>query len=154
MRILVIYDTVHGNTEQVANAIAEGLAGAGEVQTKLIADTTADDIAAADLLVAGCPTHAWNISQATKDLLRRLGELRVEGTPAATFDTKFQKWYAGSAAPKLSRALGRLGFRIVHDSESFFVAGMQGPLKDGQRERAASLGAEIASHAAEARGAS
>lgn len=36
-----------------------------------------------------------------------------------------------------ARRLGRLGFRLVRDPESFFVARKQGPLLDGELDRAA-----------------
>ncbi|UCC68127.1 MAG: flavodoxin domain-containing protein, partial [Armatimonadota bacterium] len=126
MRTLVIYDTLHGNTAKIAQAIAEGLAGAGEVTVKKFTEAESQDLNSADFVVAGCPTHAWTISRPTKAFFRSLGRARFEGKAAAAFDTKFQKRLTGSAAGKISRAFEKLGFRIIREPESFFVRGMEG----------------------------
>jgi len=146
MRALVIYDTIHGNTGQIANAIAEGLGG--EVEVRRMADADADDLRSAEIVVAGCPTHAWNISPSAKDLLARLKGMAFGAKPAATFDTKFRGRLAGSAARRLARALERLGFHIIVEAESFFVAGMRGPLREGELERAREFGERLSSHSA------
>jgi flavodoxin len=144
MRVLVVYDTVHGNTQQVAEAIAEGLRTAGDVAVKKMQEAGPDDVGATDLLVVGSPTHAWNMSSATKQFFSRLGDARRDGKAAASFDTKFEQRLAGSAAGKMARALRRLGFRLVSKPENFYVAGMQGPLKPGELERARDFGASLA----------
>jgi len=148
MRVLVLYDTVHGNTEQVANAIADGLGA--EVDVKRMANAGPDDLLAAELVVAGCPTHAWNVSASAKAFLARLKGMSFAGKPAATFDTKFRGRFTGSAARKLAGALAKAGFHTVADPESFFVAGMQGPLREGELDRAREFGERLSSHSGSA----
>ena len=61
MQVLIVYESVFGNTHQVAGAIAEGIQDgvAGTVVNCVpVAGATADLVAAADLLVVGGPTHA------------------------------------------------------------------------------------------------
>ena len=144
MRTLVIYDTLHGNTAKIAQAIAKGLAGAGEVTVKRFTEAESQDLNSADLVVAGSPTHAWNMSRPTKVFFQALGRASFEGKAAAAFDTKFQKRLAGSAAGRISRALEKLGFRIIQKPESFFVRGMEGPLKHSETDRAREFGAQLA----------
>ena len=144
MRVLVVYDTLHGNTGKIAQSIAEGLAAAGEVVIRTMADAGRDDLQFADLVVAGSPTHAWNMSRRAKRFFQRLEQLSYDGRIAAAFDTRFRGPLVGSAAGKISRALEKLGFRIVHKPESFFVRGMEGPLRDGERARARDFGVQLA----------
>ena len=68
------------------------------------------------------------------------------GKTAAAFDTRFDKprWMTGSAAVRISRELGRLGYQMAKQPESFFVLHTGGPLKEGEQERAKRWGSELA----------
>ena len=61
-RALVVYESMFGNTEAIAHAIAEGLSLqlAVELVEVSAAPTTLRDV---DLLVAGGPTHAFGLSR-------------------------------------------------------------------------------------------
>ncbi len=145
MRVLISYDTLHGNTEQIARAIAERLESAGEVVVKKMEETGPDDVRSSDLVVAGCPVHAWNMSRGARAFVKALGRERFEGKRAAAFDTKFESRFAGSAAKRLLREFGKRGFHTAAAPESFFVTGTQGPLKEGEIERARMFGVKLAS---------
>jgi hypothetical protein len=68
MRALVVHESLYGNTRAVAQEIAAGLAasrGDLEVWCRAAADVAVQGPAALagfDLLVLGCPTHAWGMS--------------------------------------------------------------------------------------------
>jgi hypothetical protein len=64
---------------------------------------------------------------------------RLQGISIACFDTRFRKarWLTGSAAGVMARILGRAGITLLIPPESFFVVGTEGPLCDGELERAA-----------------
>ena len=54
--VAVVYWTGTGNTEAMANAVAEGAAAAGaEARTVSVSDFSADDVAGFDALAVGCP---------------------------------------------------------------------------------------------------
>jgi flavodoxin len=57
MRALVVYESMFGNTRLVASNIADGLRADYEVTVVPVAEATPELVAAADLLVAGAPTH-------------------------------------------------------------------------------------------------
>ncbi len=143
MRVLISYDTLHGNTEQIAKAIAERLESAGEVVVKKMEETGPDDVRSADLVVAGCPVHAWNMSRGARAFVKALARERFEGKRAAAFDTKLESRFAGSAAKRLLRELEKRGFQMAAAPESFFVTGMEGPLKEGETERARMFGVKL-----------
>ena len=144
MKSLIVYDTRYGNTEQVANAIAEPLGRVGEVVVTKAAEADADDVGAADLVVVGSPTHAWDMTPETKALFQRVSWARYHGRAAAVFDTKVVQRIAEGAAGKIERALEGAGLRLVAKPQSFFVAGPEGPVAEGEIERARAFGEELA----------
>ena len=144
MKSLIVYDTRYGNTEQVANAIAEPLGQAGEVVVKKAGETTADDVQSAHLVVVGSPTHAWDMTPETKGLFERISWALYHDKAAAAFDTKLVQRSAEGAAGKIDRALRGAGLRVAAKPQSFFVAGPEGPVAEGEIERARAFGEELA----------
>jgi flavodoxin len=139
MRTVVIFDTKYGNTRKIAEAIGRRLDSAvlqaGEVDPESLFDY--------DLLVLGSPTHGGWYTEAVRDLLE--SPKVFEGKQVAVFDTRTVKWswIFGSAAKRLARQLQKLGAVPVREPEAFFVNGMQGPLKEGELERARQWAAEL-----------
>src|SRR5690242_18801849 len=81
MKALVVYESMFGNTEAVAQAIAEGLRTGLEAT---VADVSGmppvDD---ADLVVIGGPTHAFGMSRPkTRQDAQRSGQVRAGAMPA------------------------------------------------------------------------
>jgi hypothetical protein len=73
MRVVVVYESLFGNTREVAEAIAAGVAEAGstaEVVVARVGETDPNEVEAADLLVVGGPTHMRGMTSA---LSRKLG---------------------------------------------------------------------------------
>jgi flavodoxin len=62
MKALVVYESMFGNTEQIARAVAAGIGETVDVQLTEVADATdpGPDVA---LIVAGGPTHAFSMSR-------------------------------------------------------------------------------------------
>ena len=64
MRALVVYESLWGNTEKIARAIAAGLAGLGSVDVKT-SDAAPGTVDGYDLLAVGGPTHAFSMTRAS-----------------------------------------------------------------------------------------
>jgi flavodoxin len=65
MRVVIVYESLFGNTRQIAEAIAEGIRGASpEAQVSCVRATEANREVAldADLLAVGGPTHGCGLS--------------------------------------------------------------------------------------------
>ena len=162
-RCLVVYESLFENTEDIAWAIADGLAdGFDVVRTDVrAAPTRLGDI---DLLVVGAPTHAFGLSRpgtrsaaavqgaqgdaatgiGVREWVQRL-EHAAPGIPAATFDTRLRRpRLPGSAARAIRRRLRRLGFVVSTAPASFSVVGTTGPLVEGERGRAEQWGRTLA----------
>jgi flavodoxin I len=144
MKTLVIYDSVYGNTEIIAKAIGDAIAG--EVQVQRVGQVNAGDLGTADLLIIGSPTHGGRPTEPVQDLLNEVPGSAFEGINVAAFDTRFStRWVRlfGYAAGRIAGSLGKKGGTLIGSPEGFFVEGTEGPLKEGELERAAGWAKEI-----------
>lgn len=155
MRTLVVFDSMYGNTERVAAEVAHGLAAFGPVEVVSVQEAPHPIPDSVDLVVVGGPTHGHGLSNATsrrvtpqqvadgaregriglREWLTRLGR---GDTPAATFDTRFDKptWLTGSAARAAAKRLKAKGHPLVVPPQSFHVEHTEGPLAGEELERA------------------
>ncbi len=144
MNILIVYDSLFGNTEIIARQIAEGLAEQ-PVRVLPAKEATANDLENIGLLVAGSPTHAGKPSEGIKDFFNRLPAGALKNIKAAAFDTgipsaeqktflRFVIRFLGYAAKHIARALEKSGATVLA-AETFFVLDKEGPLKAGETER-------------------
>ncbi len=91
-KILVVYHTFTGNTEKMAQALAEG---AGKVQgvevaVKKAAATQPDELAAADGAAFGAPNTFDGMAGALREFFDRAWSVheKVSGKPAAAFSSE------------------------------------------------------------------
>ncbi|WP_280236016.1 flavodoxin family protein [Nocardia cyriacigeorgica] len=164
MRARVVYESMYGNTEAVARAIADGLAEHASVEVLDIAAADAAPLPPVDLVVVGGPTHAFGLSRPNtradaasrtdapitvdvgiREWLDNLDPAPA-GSRAAAFGTKVAKppWLPGSSARGAAKRLRKLGYQLAGDPMDFLVDGMTGPLRDGELERARSWAAALA----------
>ena len=144
MKVLVVYDSVYGNTEQIARSI--GGAIANDVKVLHARETEPSELQGIDLLIAGAPTQGGRPTQAMQDFLKRASESDIKGMNVATFDTRISaKWVGifGYAAGRIAKNLKKKGGTLLLNPEPFFVEGTQGPLKEGELERAAAWAQEV-----------
>ena len=169
MRALVVYESMFGNTREIAAAIADGLRATltvDLVEVGAAPATIPDDVA---LLVVGGPTHAHGMTkpESRADSARRAGDRLVSRgggirewlatldggssrVAAAAFDTRIKGpgilW--GSAAKGADKLLRGRKLRVIAGPESFLVEGPTGPsfdrLVEGEVERARRWGERLA----------
>lgn len=145
MNALVVYDSVYGNTEWIARAVGDVLAHHGPTEVRPVAEAETVP-SGTDLLVVGGPTHAHGMDKVMKAYLDRLPAAAVAGIAVAAFDTRL-RWpvlLSGSAARRIAKELQRKGGRQLVAPGSFIVEGGEGPLAEGELERAASWAEELA----------
>jgi hypothetical protein len=163
MQVLVVHESMFGNTAAVARAVAEGLASESDLDVQVRPVHSApSDLAGVDLLVVGGPTHAFSMSRAStradagtkgaagpavagpgiREWIERLEP--AAGTAAAAFDTRVRRpRLPGSAARAARKHLKARGFSVVESPTSFWVDGTSGPLLDGEEARARHWGADL-----------
>lgn len=145
MNALVIYDSVFGNTEKIAQAIAVALG----TQAVPVSQADVEQLRGLDLLVVGSPTRGFRPTEGISKLLKGLPKNRLAGVRVAAFDTRivletidskalrFLVDKGGYAANTIAKMLEKKGGQLAAPPEGFFVTGEQGPLKDGELEHAA-----------------
>jgi len=143
---IIVYDSLYGNTEKVARALAQGLEKSGSVKVTLSRANEADvsRLVGYDLILVGGPTHAWNASEPIRKFLDKIGESALKGKKAFAFDTKMKSRLAGSGAKHIEERLSKLGAEVMKERMSAIVKGKEGPLEDGSESKFTSIGLEIA----------
>jgi flavodoxin I len=140
MKALIVYDSVYGNTEKIARAIAEAITSSGEVKVLQAGEANSSALESLEFLIVGSPTHAGRPTPAVQDLLNKVNKPALQGVNVAVFDTRSQAKFArifGNAAGRIAGHLTKKGGVLVASPEGFFVTGTKGPLKEGELERAA-----------------
>jgi menaquinone-dependent protoporphyrinogen IX oxidase len=166
MKALVIYESVYGNTRLIAEAIAQGLDDA----VALPVHDAADRVDEPDLIVVGGPTHMHSLAttrsrQMAVEAVKEDGAVDVDpnaakapglrawlrdlpprtGGQAAAFDTRLDRspWVTGVASRGIAKRLRKRGYEVL-SAESFLVEDSEGPLAEGELDRAHKWGKELA----------
>jgi hypothetical protein len=162
----VVYESMFGNTEAVAHAVADGLREQGyDVTCADVSTARHAEALTADLLVVGAPTHAFSLSRVDsradallrgatterpdvglREWLTDLGPAPAEATAVAVFDTRASKVrrVPMSAGRSAARMLRRKGYPLHGRLEGFVVSDVCGPLVAGELTRAKTWGRELA----------
>ncbi|SRR6266545_961314 len=169
MNVVVAYESMYGNTRRIAEAIAAGLGPLGEVQVVSVNHGDAGTADEADVLIVGGPTHIHGLATAMsrkqaaqaaeeeedvsvepgavdgQGLRKWLGRLSGNDRPAAAFDTRLDRSpvITGAASRGIAKRLGRRGYQVIADPESFFVEDSEGPLAEGELDRARTWGQSL-----------
>lgn len=157
MHAIVVYESYWGNTAKVAKAIAEGIGdGARACATD---EAAADDVANADLIVAGSPVFAFGLP--TEKIRENLRQSESTASPgpdlshpslrswldalprgrgrSAAFETRLW-WSPRGATGTIEQRLSARGYPPLAKAKKFVVQGGSGPLREGELERAKAWG--------------
>ncbi|MBN1781531.1 flavodoxin family protein [bacterium] len=150
MKALVIYDSVYGNTEKIAVAVGRAL-GLREGEGIVRADDVAPEhLESLELLVVGSPTWRFRPTSAVARFLKSIPKHGLENVRVAAFDTRlsaekieairilaFFVHIFGFAAKPILKKLMKKGGVPAASPAGFDVADTEGPLIEGELERAA-----------------
>lgn len=141
MKAIVVYESFFGNTSLIADAIAEEL-GCMKIKAHSFRTEMINDY---DCIVIGAPTRKFTVSKEIKECLTQISN---HGSKVVVFDTRME---FTDSEPKLLRFLvKRFGYatdtmeKILKkhkietciSSTGFYVDGREGPLREGEIERA------------------
>ena len=155
MKIVILFDSYFGNTEKVASYIKDGLDPSGELILNRFNNASQDILKNADILILGSPTRAFRPTKSAMDFIKNMPSNSLKGIKTASFDTrmdlkdvdsKFLRFMAGLfgyAAEPLQKMMIKKGSTAAAEPEGFFVKGNEGPMYDGELERASSWAASI-----------
>ena len=156
MKAMVVYDSVFGNTGQVAQAIGEGLGSPEQVEVRKVGDVQPEELAGLTLLVVGSPTRQFSPTGAITSLLKSIPKDGLKGVKVAAFDTRYAESEIekvrilaffvrifGYAAKPIADRLEKKGGELAVPPEGFYVTDTEGPLFEGELERAADWAKQI-----------
>ncbi len=144
----VVYDSFFGNTKAVAEAIGEALKESLEVEVIDVKTGPGPVPEAVSLVVVGSPTRAFKATKAINDWLGTQSRGSLRGRRVAAFDTRASLEEVNSkvlnafvsvfgyAAEPMQKKLLRSGGSAAGEVAGFFVKDKEGPLFDGEIERA------------------
>jgi flavodoxin I len=149
MRAIVVFDSLYGNTEKIAQVIGKIIAEQGEVQVIRVGEMRLEQLKGIELLTIGSPTQQFKSTAAMKNFLNSIPKNGLIGVKVAAFDTRltlaeiekspalsfFEKIF-GYATERIAKSLKAKGGVLVLPGEGFYVEGMKGPLMPGEQERA------------------
>jgi len=144
MKGIVAYDSVHGNTKLVAEAIADEIRAAGhEVEVFFLRESKPEDVKG-DFLFIGSPTRASRMTGEVKAFLENLNVEYWKNKPIVSFDTigplskddaeKRKKWLdmaekgSKNAASRMRELCRERGLRDCSRVLHIAVVGFLGPL--------------------------
>ena len=149
----IVYDSVYGNTRQVAEAMAAALPVSRALDMQAARTLVLQD---GEPLILGSPTRGFSATPAMTEFIAGLSPDQLVGRKVAVFDTRLApeairlaplRWIVdtgGYAAQRMAHALGHKGVAAEIAQEGFLVLDTEGPLKDGELERAAAWARSVA----------
>ena len=155
MKISILFDSYFGNTEQIAQAIENALNENNDVEVLRISEISWQKVSGADILIVGSPTRGFRPSENTTNFLKNIPAKGLKGTKVAAFDTRislnsiqskplrFIVKTGGYAAKHIAKSLQKKGGLLILSPEGFLVSGEEGPLVEGELERAAKWAEKI-----------
>lgn len=146
--IVLVYDSLFGNTAIIARKLADTARSMGydliEMKVSAIDNQL---LKSANYLIIGAPTQSFNASRPMLEFLENVDSEAVVNKKTIIFDTrialdtidsKFLRWLVhrgGYAIAPMSKKLKKKG-AVILGAEGFMVTDREGPLAEGEIERA------------------
>jgi hypothetical protein len=161
---VVVYESVFGDAEKIARAVADGLREHLDTDVVVATDAPLEFGPDVRLLVVGGPNHAMSmprpatradavqkygaeIADTTTGLHEWLDHAHVGAIAAAAFDTRMDRprivTKLDHAARTEEKLLHALGATLAAPAEHFHVVDPKGPLADGEEDRARQWGTAL-----------
>ena len=148
MKGLVVYHTKFGNCRKIAENIAKGLKEAG-LEVEIISSDTRKIASEYDFIAVGAGTRMGRMTGEIKRFIKSEIKKKVwSGKPFLAFGTgvrpegegsRFDDWSARGAV-RIHEALEARGLKPIGGAAKFYVKEQEGPLEEGEEERALQLG--------------
>lgn len=147
MKGAVIYSSKYGNTRKVAEEIARGLAEAGQ-EAEVLEAKKLELPADLDFVVVGSPTRMGKMEGSVKKFIKKGIPGGYEGKPFAAFGCGFKadaEKGKKQSAEDIDEALTEKGLSQACAPLKVGVEGMEGPLGEGDLEKAFQFGKDLGS---------
>ncbi len=146
MKSIVLFDSLYGNTKEIAKTISNELTKSSDTKLLSAQEISLDDLKNIDLLIVGSPTHGGTMKISLLEFLKQIPQDMIKGVKIATFDTRFLEKdlnfalkllvkTIGYASPKIQKLLISKGGEPITKPMGFIVKGKEGPLAEKELEK-------------------
>ncbi|MBI9048135.1 MAG: hypothetical protein JEZ00_01840 [Anaerolineaceae bacterium] len=148
MKVVIIFDSIFGNTAKVAHAMADAIKTNVDVKAIQVGQFSDEDLKDCTHLLIGSPTRAFGPTSAIKQMLANLDRNSLQNVKISVFDTrmaideidvkilKFLEKRLGYASDTMQKIIKRRLKKQSVPWSSYIVNGSEGPLREGELQRA------------------
>lgn len=147
MNILIVYDTLHGNTKKVAELIGEGLktVEGNTVSVENVKEIDIEKSETFDAILIGSPNHAKSHTKTVKQFIENLPNASLKGDSFAVFDTYMGTDFEITAKKMEEQITGVMpNMKKLTSGLSIKVGGMKGPIVDEDLPKCKEFGIKLA----------
>lgn len=146
-KVIVVYDSLFGNTRMVAESIIEGMSKVSGIETTLSKpkEVELNHLTKYDAILVGSPNHVGGATMTVRRFIGKLGKINLGGRLIAVFDTYMGKEFE-KAVKKMEKRIGEKvpGLKLAAPGLSIKVKGVKGPIVEGELPRCEEFGVKIA----------
>ena len=147
MKVLIVFDTKHGNTQKVAELIADGINSieGNETEVVNVNDFDLNEGKTYDLLIFGSPNHVGSHVKSIKKFIKNLSSANVKASSFAAFDTYMSKDFE-KAVKKMEKQISENlpNSTMALPGLSIKVGGMKGPIVEEDLSKCKEFGIKLA----------
>ncbi|GAG53879.1 unnamed protein product [marine sediment metagenome] len=147
MKVLIVFDTKHGNTQQVADLIADGINSVEGTETEVVnvKDFELSENKTYDLILIGSPNHVGSHVKSIKKFIKNLSSGSIKASSFAAFDTYMSKDFE-KAVKKMEKQISENlpNSTMALPGLSIKVGGMKGPIVEEDLSKCKEYGINLA----------
>ncbi len=147
MKVLIVFDTKHGNTKQVADLIADGINSVEGNETEVVnvKDFELSENKTYDLILIGSPNHVGSHVKSIKKFIKNLSSSSLKASSFAAFDTYMSKDFE-KAVKKMEKQISENlpNSTMALPGLSIKVGGMKGPIVEEDLSKCKEFGIKLA----------
>ncbi len=146
MKVLIIFDTKHGNTKKVAELIADGINSVEGNETEVVnvKDFDLNEDMTYDLILIGSPNHGGRNTKSIKKFISSLSNTTIKVNSFAVFDT-YMKSDFGKVVKKMEKQTNENlpNSTMALPGLSIKVGGMKGPIVEEDLSKCKEYGIKL-----------
>ena len=106
-RVLIVFDSKFGNTEQLARYIAEGIDASGTAESVVVRinEVEGQDLSTFDGVLFGAPVHMFRATRGIKGAVKKAAKMGLDGKLVGAFETFQSSEHAGNCTRQVEGEL-------------------------------------------------
>ncbi len=147
-KVIVVYESLFGNTRMVAESIIEGMSKVSGIETTLSKpkEVDLDQLTKYDAILVGSPNYIGGAAVSIRRFIGKLEKINLGGRLIAVFDTYAADRDLEKVVKKMEKRIGEKvpGLKLAAPGLSIKVKGVKGPIVEGELPKCEEFGVKIA----------